>query len=62
MSTSGDPSKRTAADNQTVSNVFVVGPDQKRNLILVYPMSTGGNFDAVLRVINSMRLTAMLSA
>ncbi len=49
---------RTAADNQTVRNVFVVGPDKKIKLILVYPMSTGRNFDEVLRVINSMQLTA----
>ena len=48
---SGDPSKRTAADNQTVRNVFVIGPDKKIELILVYPMTTGRNFDEVLRVI-----------
>ena len=48
-STSGDPSKRTPADNMTVRNVFVVGPDKKIKLILVYPMSTGRNFDEVLR-------------
>ncbi len=53
----GDP-KRTAADNQTVRNVFVVGPDKKIKLILVYPMTTGRNFDEVLRVIDSMQLTA----
>ena len=57
-STSGDPAKRTAADNQTVRNVFVVGPDKKIKLILVYPMTTGRNFDEVLRVINSLQLTA----
>ena len=55
---SGDPSKRTAADNQTVRNVFVVGPDKKIKLILVYPMTTGRNFDEVLRVIDSLQLTA----
>jgi len=55
---SGDPGKRTAADNQTVRNVFVIGPDKKIKLILVYPMSTGRNFDEVLRVIDSLQLTA----
>src|SRR5205823_6387825 len=49
--TSGDPADRTAADNQTVRNVFVVGPDKKIKLILVYPLTTGRNFDEVLRVI-----------
>jgi alkyl hydroperoxide reductase subunit AhpC len=57
-STSGDVSKRTPADNQTVRNVFVIGPDKKIKLILVYPMSTGRNFDEVLRVIDSLQLTA----
>jgi len=55
---SGDPSKRTAADNQTLRNVYVIGPDKKLKLILIYPMTTGRNFDEVLRVIDSMQLTA----
>jgi thioredoxin-dependent peroxiredoxin len=55
---SGDPTKRTPADNQTVRNVFVIGPDKKVKLVLVYPMTTGRNFDEVLRVIDSLQMTA----
>jgi alkyl hydroperoxide reductase subunit AhpC len=54
----GDTKDRTPADNQTVRNVFVVGPDKKIKLVLVYPMTTGRNFDEVLRVIDSLQLTA----
>jgi thioredoxin-dependent peroxiredoxin len=54
----GDPLQRTPADNQTVRNVFVIGPDKKIKLLLAYPMSTGRNFDEVLRVLDSLQLTA----
>lgn len=58
---SGDAKTRTAADNQTVRNVLVIGPDKKIKMILTYPMSTGRNFDEILRVIDSLQLTATKS-
>ncbi len=57
-SAEGEAGKRTAADNQTVRNVFVIGPDKKIKLVLTYPMTTGRNFDEILRVIDSLQLTA----
>ncbi len=59
--TSGDPKSRTPADNMTVRNVYIIGPDKKIKLILTYPMSTGRNFDEILRVIDSLQLTANYS-
>ena len=55
---SGDPSKRTPADNMTVRTVFIIGPDKKIKLMLYYPMTTGRNFDEILRALDSMQLTA----
>src|ERR1700734_213513 len=55
---SGDANNRTAADNATVRNVFIIGPDKKIKLVLVYPMTTGRNFTEILRVIDSMQLTS----
>src|SRR3974390_255910 len=57
-STSGDPTQRTPADNMTVRNVFIIGPDKKIKVILVYPMTTGRNFDEILRIIDSLQLNA----
>jgi alkyl hydroperoxide reductase subunit AhpC len=57
-STAGDAKARTPAGNQTVRNVLVIGPDKKVKLVRVYPMTTGRNFDEVLRVIDSLQLTA----
>ncbi|MBJ7331478.1 MAG: redoxin domain-containing protein, partial [Solirubrobacteraceae bacterium] len=54
----GDPTERTPAQNATLRNVFVVGPDKKIKLVLIYPMTTGRNFDEILRVIDSLQLTA----
>jgi len=58
---SGNAKGRTAADNATVRNVFIIGPDKKIKLILTYPMSTGRNFKEILRVIDSLQLTATKS-
>jgi thioredoxin-dependent peroxiredoxin len=57
-SASGDAATRTAADNQTVRNVFVIGPDKKIKLVMVYPMTTGRNFQEILRSIDSLQMTA----
>ena len=56
--TSGEAGERTPMDNQTVRNVFVIGPDKKIKLLLVYPMTTGRNFDEVIRVIDSLQRTS----
>jgi len=57
-SVSGEAKARTPADNQTVRSVFLIGPDKKIKLVLLYPMTTGRNFDEVLRVLDSIQLTA----
>jgi alkyl hydroperoxide reductase subunit AhpC len=57
-STTGDAATRTPADNQTVRNVFVIGPDKKIKLVMVYPMTTGRNFQEILRSIDSLQMTA----